>query len=109
MPVFRSVIMTDIQTHKMELACIGHSQGWCSGYNQGFRAGNGGSNIYYGPNTGQTASKDVRGDNNKISIDQQTNNQIGDNGRSSLVHKENSRTGLPKCVIFCFNSDIKIN
>jgi len=59
-------------------ACIGHSQRWCSGYNQGFRAGNGGSNIYYGPNTGQTANLDVRGDNNKISIDQQTNNQIGD-------------------------------
>jgi len=90
-------------------ACVSHSQAWCSGYNEGFRAGNGGSNIYYGPNTGQTASVDVRGNNNKISIDQQANNQVVDNGGFSSDHKENSGTGLPKCVILCFNSNVKIN
>jgi len=89
-------------------ACVGHSQAWCSGYNEGFRAGNGGTNIYYSPNTGQTASIDVHGNNNKISIDQRANSKVGDNGGPS-DHKENSRTGLPKCEILCFNSNIRIN
>jgi hypothetical protein len=90
-------------------ACTNHSQGWCSGYSEGFRAGNGGSNIYNGPNTGQSARIDVHGNNNKISIDQRANSQSGDTGGFSSDHKENSRTSLPKCVILCFNSNIRIN
>jgi hypothetical protein len=87
-------------------ACVGHSKGWCDGYNKGFRAGNGGSNIHFGPNTGQSANVDVRGDNNKISINQQmTNNQVGDNGFSSS-HKTTSV--LPKCVVLCLKSNIII-
>jgi hypothetical protein len=34
-------------------ACIGHSSSWCDGYNFGFRAGNGGSNIFYGQRSDQ--------------------------------------------------------
>ena len=85
---------------------MGHSQGWCAGYNVGFRAGNGGSNIYVGPNTGQSASISVHGDNNKININQQTSNQGGDNGFSSS-HRKSSGV-LPNCVILCLNSDITI-
>jgi len=78
-------------------ACVGHSKGWCDGYNVGFRAGNGGNN-YIGPNTGQSASINVHGDNNKISITQQmTNNQRGDNGFSSS-HRKSSGV-LPNCDI----------
>jgi len=87
-------------------ACVSHSHAWCSGYNEGFRAGNGGGNIYFGPNTGQTASIDVHGDNNKVSINQQTNNQLGDNGFSSSLRKNSGV--LPNCVILCLNSDITI-
>jgi len=87
-------------------ACVSHSQGWCDGYNVGFRAGNGGSNIYYGPNTEQSAGINVHGDNNKISINQQTNNQVGDNGFSSS-HRKSSGV-LPDCVILCLISDIRI-
>ena len=60
-------------------ACEGHSSSWCSGYNEGFRAGNGGNNIYYGADARQSASVDVHGDNNKISINQQSSNLEGDN------------------------------
>jgi hypothetical protein len=77
---------------------VGHSQAWCSGYNEGFRSGNGWSNIYDSQNTGQTASIDVHGNNNKISIEQQANNQVGNSGGSSSDYKESGRTGLPKCV-----------
>lgn len=87
-------------------ACVGHSQGWCNGYNEGFRAGNGGSNIYYGPNTEQNARIDIHGNNNKISVGQGTNNHVGDNGGLSSDRKENNRTDLPKCMILCFNSNI---
>jgi hypothetical protein len=90
-------------------ACVGQSQAWCSGYNEGFRASNGGSNIAFGPNTGQSTRIDVHGNNNKISIDQHANSQLGDTGVFSYDHKGNSRTSLPKCVILCFNSNIKIN
>jgi hypothetical protein len=90
-------------------ACVGHSQGWCSGFNSGFSAGNGGSTIYYGPNTVQSARIDVHGDNNKINIDQQTNNQVGDgDGFSSGQMKKSSRDTLPNCLILCINSDIRI-
>jgi len=85
-------------------SCVGHSQGWCDGYKVGFRAGNGGNNSYFGPNTGQSASINVRGDNNKISIVQQTNNQVeGDYGSSS-----NQRSALPNCVVLCLNSYLDI-
>jgi hypothetical protein len=90
-------------------ACVGHSQAWCAGYNSGFRAGNNGSNIYYGPNTGQTSSIDVHGNNNKISIYQRANSQVGDSGGFSSDQDGNSRTSLPKCMILCFDSNVKIN
>ena len=90
-------------------ACVGHSQAWWDGYNSGFRAGNDGSNIYYGPTTGQTSSIDVHGNNNKISIDQKANNPGVDTGRFSSNQKENGQTGLPKCVILCFDSNVKNN
>ena len=60
-------------------ACEGHSNSWCTGYTEGFRASNGGNNIYYGADARQSASVDVHGDNNKISINQQSSNQEGDN------------------------------
>jgi hypothetical protein len=37
----------------------------------GFRAGNGGSNIYYGQRSDQTSNINVKGNNNKIIVDQQ--------------------------------------
>ena|SRR5437867_3335922 len=49
-------------------ACLGHSRGWCDGYNAGFRAGHGGNNIYYGADARQSASVDVHGDNNKTAL-----------------------------------------
>jgi hypothetical protein len=85
-------------------ACVGHSKGWCSGYNVGFRTG--GSNIFFGPSSGQTASINVHGDNNKIGLEQQTNDQEGDNGFSSSHGK--SSGVLPNCVILCLNSEIRI-
>jgi hypothetical protein len=86
-------------------ACVGHSQGWCDGYNSGFRAGNGGSNLYYGPKIGQSTSVNVHGNNNKISIDQQTSNQVGDNGFSA---RSKTSGVLPNCVTLCLNSEIRI-
>jgi hypothetical protein len=91
-------------------ACVGHSQGWCDGYNSGYRAGNGGTSIYDGPNTvqrsDQSAEITIHGNNNKISINQQTSNQVGDNGFSSSHWKSSSV--LSNCVILCLNSDIRI-
>jgi hypothetical protein len=87
-------------------ACVGHSHAWCSGYNDGFRAGNGGSNIYIGPSTGQSASINIRGNDDKVSINQQTNNQVEDNGFSSSHGK--SIGVLPNCVILCLNSEIRL-
>ena len=86
-------------------ACVGHSSGWCDGYNDGFRAGNGGSNIYYGPNTGQSASIAVHGNNNKVSINQQSSSQVRDNKEFPGSHKEGA---LPSCLVLCLNSDIRI-
>jgi hypothetical protein len=86
-------------------ACVGHSQGWCDGYNSGFSTGNGGSTIYYGPNTVQSARIDVHGDNNKININQQTSSQVGDNGFST---RSKTSGVLPNCVILCLNSDVRI-
>lgn len=88
-------------------ACVSHSQGWCDGYNAGFRAGNGGSNNYFGPNTGQSASINIRGNNDKVSINQRTDNQVGGNGFSTM-HMSNGGA-LPTCLILCINSDIRIN
>jgi len=34
--------------------------------------------------------------------------EVGDSGGFSSDHNGNSRTGLPKCVILCFDSNIKI-
>ena len=96
---------TDAQ-NGLSSACVGHSKGWCAGYNEGFRAGNGRSNIYAGPSAEQGANINVRGDNNKISINQQTNTQDGDDGPSSS-HRKSSGV-LPNCVILCLNSEIRI-
>lgn len=83
-------------------ACVGHSTGWCAGYNDGSRAGNGGSNIFYGQRSDQSANINIHGDNNKININQ----QVGDNGFTS----GRKLTGgvLPNCVILCLNSNIRI-
>ena len=89
-------------------ACVGHSSGWCDGYNDGFRAGNGGSNIYYGPNTGQSASIAVHGNNNKISINQRSSSEVGDNKEFQANHKESTRAVLPSCLVLCLNSDISV-
>lgn len=84
-------------------ACVGHSENWCSGYNDGFRAGNGGSNIFYGQKSDQTSNINVTGDNNKIFVNQQSDNQMGfTSGRKST-----SGT-LPNCVILCLDSNISI-
>jgi hypothetical protein len=87
-------------------ACMGHSEIWCAGYNDGFRAGNGANNIFYGQTSDQSVNIHIHDNNNKISINQQSNNQIGDTGFTS-VHKSNVGT-LPNCVILCLNSDIRI-
>jgi hypothetical protein len=87
-------------------ACVGHSETWCAGYNDGFRAANGGSNIFYGQRSEQSANINIHGDNNKISINQQNSNQVGDNVFTS-GHKFNGGA-LPNCVILCLNSDIRI-
>jgi hypothetical protein len=89
-------------------ACVGHSHGWCDGYNSGFRPANDGSNIYDSPNIGQTATIDVHGNNNKIITDQQPTNQVGDNDGLSSGHVGGSRDTLPKCVILYVNSDIRM-
>jgi len=86
-------------------ACVDHSRGWCDGYNAGFRAGNGGNNIYYGADARQSPSVDVHGDNNKISINQQSSSQVRDNKEFPGSHKEDA---LPSCLVLCLNSDIRI-
>jgi hypothetical protein len=63
----------DAQNKVSPYECVGHSENWCSGYNDGFRAGKGGSNIFYG----QSANINIHGDNNKININQQSDNQEG--------------------------------
>jgi hypothetical protein len=83
-------------------ACVGHSSGWCDGYNSGFRAGNGGSNIYYGQSD-QTVKLNIRGDNNKISINQQSNKHVGFTSGHRSVDGD-----LPNCEILYFNSNIRI-
>ena len=80
-------------------ACMGHSENWCSGYNSGFRAGNGGNNIFYGQKSDQTANINIHGDNNKITVNQQSDNQMG----FTLSHGV-----LPNCVILCLNSNVRI-
>jgi hypothetical protein len=82
-------------------ACVGHIENWCYGYNDGFRVGNGGSNIYYGQRSDESTNINVRGDNNKISVNQLSDNQVGDNSHRS--------TGgiLPNCVILCLNSNVR--
>jgi len=47
-------------------ASVGHSQSWCNGYNSGFRAGNGSSVIYDGPNTEQKAGVESMIMNSKL-------------------------------------------
>ena len=64
-------------------AYVGHSESWWSGFKDGFRAGNGGTNIFYGQRSDRTANIHVRGDNNKIIVNQHNDNQIGDNGFTS--------------------------
>lgn len=59
-------------------ACVSHSENWCSGYNDGFRAGNGDTNIFYGQRSDQTANINIHGDNNRISINQENSNQVGE-------------------------------
>ena len=86
-------------------ACVNHSQAWCAGYTDGYRPSNGGSNIFYGHRSDQSTNINIHGDNNKIDINQQTNNQIRTNGFTS-GHKTTSV--LPKCVILCLNSNIII-
>jgi len=80
-------------------ACVGHSENWCTGYNDGFRTGNGGSNIFYGQRSYQSANINIHGDNNKISINQQSSNQAGFTSGHGI---------LPSCVIVCLNSNIRI-
>jgi hypothetical protein len=84
-------------------ACVGHSEIWCSGYNNGFRAGSGGSNIFYGQSNDQGANISIHGDNNRISINQESSNQVG----ITSGHESTSGT-LPNCVVLCLNSDIRI-
>jgi hypothetical protein len=84
-------------------ACVGHTKIWCAGYNNGFRAGNGGSNIFYGQSNDQSANVNINGDNNKINVNQQSSNKVGDKEFAS-GHK----FVLPNCEILCFNSNIKI-
>lgn len=87
-------------------ACVGHSQAWCSGYNDGFRMGNGGSDVYYGQTSDQSANINIRGNNDKVIVNQRTDNQVGDTGFSTM-HKSNGGA-LPTCLILCINSDIRI-
>lgn len=84
-------------------SCVGHSEKWCAGYNDGFRAGNGGSNIFYGQSSDQTSNIHVRGDNNKIIVNQQSDNQMG----STSGHKSSDGV-LLSCIILCLNSNIRI-
>jgi hypothetical protein len=81
--------------------CEGHSEIWCAGYNSGFRVGNGGSNIFYGQWSDQSANINIRGNDNKININQQSSNQVGDGHRST-------NGILPNCVILCLNSNVRI-
>jgi len=55
-------------------ACVGHRENWCTGYNDGFSAGNGGSIIYYEQRNGPSIQHKLSGDNNKIIVDQQSGN-----------------------------------
>jgi hypothetical protein len=64
-------------------ACVGHSENWCFEFNDGFRAGNGGSNIFYGQRSDQTSNVNVRGDNSKIIVNQQSDNQVFTSGHTS--------------------------
>jgi hypothetical protein len=75
-------------------------------YNDGFRAGNGGSNIFYGQRNDQSANINIHGDNSRISINQESSNQVGDTGFTS-EHQSNDVI-LPNCVILCLNSNIRI-
>ena len=84
-------------------ACVGHSEIWCVGYNNGFRGGNGGSNIFYGQRSDQNANINIHGDNNKISINQESSNQVG-----TLSGHKSTGGVLPNCVILCLNSNIRI-
>ena len=94
---------TDVQDgNSPAYACVGHSQGWCDGYNDGLRVGNGGTNIFYGQRSDQSANINIHGDNNKININQ----QVRDNGFTS--GHESPSSVLPNCVILCLNSNIRI-
>jgi hypothetical protein len=84
-------------------ACVGHSETWCAGYNDGFRVGNGGSNIFYGQRSDQSANIHINGDDNKISTDQQSSNQVG----FTSGHGSASGT-LSNCEVLCFNSNIRV-
>jgi hypothetical protein len=76
--------------------CIGHSENLC--------AGNGGSNIFYGmQRSDQTSNINVHGDNNKIIVNQHSDNQAG----FTSGHKSNDGI-LPSCVILCLNSNVRI-
>jgi hypothetical protein len=89
--------------HSPAYACVGHSEVWCSGYSNGFRAGNGGNNIFYGQRSDQNANINIHGDNNRININQESSNQIG----TMSGHKSTGGV-LPNCVILCLNSNIRI-
>src|SRR5438094_979543 len=54
---------TDAQNGVSPLyACVGHSEVWCNGYNDGFRVGNGGTNIFYGQRSDQSTNINIHGD-----------------------------------------------
>jgi hypothetical protein len=83
-------------------ACVGHSEIWCTGDNDGFRAGNRDNNVYY-EQSDQRANLYITGDNNKTSINQQGNTLEGGNEFASR-HK----SALPNCLISCLNSDVRV-
>jgi hypothetical protein len=94
---------TDAKNGSPAYACVGHSEIWCAGYNNGFRVGNGGSNIFYGQKSEQTFTINVTGDKNKITVNQQNDNQQG-----FMSGHKSSEGILPNCVILCLNSNIRI-
>jgi len=55
--------------------------------------------IFHGHRSDQFANINVRGDNDKINVNQQSNNQVGDTS---------GHGALPECVILCFNPDVRI-
>lgn len=85
-----------------------NSDHYCAGYYDGYNRywNTADHSTNFNPQTDQQSSVNIKGNNNRVTVNQQTNNQFGsNNGGSSDGHHHGSGQ-LPNCQFLCLGVNV---